>query len=81
MKAFKNHIPQAQLNAYKVVATFIQQLEDLHRYLDKGMEADLDKRLPISISKLIKLKTGDVFRFIIAHNERHMQQAKRNFIR
>jgi len=81
MKAFKNHTPSGSLDAHKVVAVFIQQLEDLHRYLDMALQADLGKRLPISISKLVRLKAGDVFRFLIAHNERHVQQARRNLIR
>jgi len=81
MKAFKSHTPGTGQDAYKVVATFIQQLEDLHSYLDKAQQSDLDQRLPISISSIIRLKTGDVFRFLIAHNERHMLQARRNLLR
>ena len=34
-------------------------------------------RIPISINKWIKIKLGDTFRFVIYHNERHIQQAKR----
>ena len=78
-KAFKGHIPAAELDAYAVVATFIQQQEKLLNFLKKAEKVDLNAvRIPISITRLIKLKLGDVFQFIIAHNERHIQQAMRN---
>jgi hypothetical protein len=35
-------------------------------------------KIPISIVPFIKLKLGDTFQFIITHNERHIEQAKRN---
>jgi DinB superfamily len=77
-KAFKNHVPPDALDAYLQVATFIHQQELLLGYLKQARFADLNKRLPVSISNLVKLKLGDVFQFIIAHNERHIQQALRN---
>ncbi len=78
MKAFKAYIPQPDLDAHAVVATFIQQQEKLFNCLKAATTANLDKRYPISISKFIRLKTGDIISFVIAHNDRHMQQAKRN---
>jgi hypothetical protein len=80
-KAFKDHIPASELNAVEVVAEFIRQQEKLLHYLRTAARRDLNKTLPISISRLIRLKLGDVFQFIIAHNERHMQQAQRNLAR
>lgn len=78
-KAFKNHIPAKELDAYAVVAEFIHQQEELLLYLKEARNIDLNKaKIPISISSWIRLKIGDVFQFLIAHNERHLQQAKRN---
>lgn len=78
-KAFKGHIPAPELDAYAVVADFIQQQETLLGLLRKARSTDLNAvKIPISIARLIKLKLGDVFQFIIAHNERHVQQALRN---
>lgn len=78
-KAFKGHIPAVDLDAYAVVATFIQQQEQLLAFLIKAEKVDLNAiRIPISITRFIKLKLGDVFQFIIAHDERHIQQAMRN---
>ncbi|RYU93677.1 DinB family protein [Emticicia agri] len=77
-KAFKNHIPSANLNAHQVLATFIEQQETLLSYLKQARTIDLDKiRVPISIAKWVRLKLGDVFQFMIAHDERHIQQAER----
>ncbi len=78
MKALKGHIPAATLDAHKVVAEFIHQQETLLRYLRAARNADLNVRIPITISKLIRIKLGDVFQFLIMHDERHIQQANRN---
>jgi hypothetical protein len=32
-------------------------------------------KIPISISKIIRLRLGDAFLFVVYHNERHVQQA------
>ncbi len=78
MKAFKSHIPPSQLDGHAVVAKFIQQQETMLKLLRDARQKDMDKiKIPISISRWIKLKLGDTFRFIVAHNERHMQQAAR----
>jgi hypothetical protein len=77
-KAFKDHIPPVEMNPHKIVAEFIQQQEQLLSYLKQARQTDLNKiRIPISILQWVKLKLGDVFQFIVAHNERHLQQAKR----
>lgn len=79
-KAFQSHIPEKNLNAYAVIAEFIQQQEDLLSCLQKAYHADLDSRVPISITRFVRLKVGDVFQFLIAHDERHLQQAGRNLV-
>lgn len=80
-KAFKGHIPPSQLDSAKVVSEFIRQQEELLYLLRDGMDKDLDAiRIPVSILPFIRMKIGDVFQFIIAHNERHLQQAKRNLV-
>ena len=78
-KAFKDHVPAVELDAQNVVAEFIQQQEQLLSYLKQARQTDMNRvRISISLMSWIKLKLGDVFQFIIAHDERHMQQAKRN---
>jgi hypothetical protein len=44
--------------------------------LTKAEEVNLRKvKVPISISKIIRLRLGDALQFVIYHNERHLQQA------
>jgi hypothetical protein len=77
--AFKGHIPARNLDAHAVVAEFIHQQETLLAYLNWSRQVDLDAiKIPISIAKWLKLKLGDVLQFLIAHNERHVLQAKMN---
>jgi hypothetical protein len=78
MKAFKAYVPPSELDGQAVVAKFIRQQETLITLLRNSKRKDLDKiKIPISISRWIRLKLGDTFRFIIAHDERHVQQAGR----
>jgi len=67
----------SQLNK-TVIEKFISQQKQLLSLLEKAQNIDLEKtKTSISISKLIKLKLGDTFRFVIYHNERHIEQIKR----
>lgn len=61
-----------------VVNTFIKQQKKMLELLEEAQYIDLEKtKTNISISKLIKLKLGDTFRFVIYHNQRHVEQIKR----
>lgn len=78
-KAPKDHVPPRELDARQVIAVFIEQQEALLSLIRKARMTDINKiRIPISISRWIRLKLGDVFRFLIAHNGRHLQQAQRH---
>ncbi len=80
-KAFKGHIPPSNLDSAAVVREFIRQQEELLYLLREGIKKDLDQiRIPVSVLPIIRMKIGDVFQFIVAHDERHMQQAKRNLV-
>ncbi len=78
LKAFKNYIPSRNINAHAVVAEFIDQQELLLSYIQQARQADLNTiRIPVSILKFVRMKLGDVFQFVIAHNQRHVLQARR----
>ncbi len=78
MKTFQNMNPINSKLDRKVIDEFIDQQEELLRLLAESRKVSLNKtRTAISISKLIKLKLGDTFRFVIYHNQRHMEQAQR----
>ncbi|WP_353959979.1 hypothetical protein [Chryseobacterium tructae] len=67
----------SQLNK-GVVNEFIQQQQQLLDLLEKAKHINLEKtKTAISISKLITLKLGDTFRFVIYHNQRHIVQAEK----
>jgi len=78
MKAPKDYTISNEGNSDEVLAEFIAQQEKLLVLLHQSRRIDLNKtRIPVSIAKFIKLKLGDVFMFLIAHNIRHIQQAER----
>lgn len=78
-KAFKNHVPKVDLNAHAVISEFIKQEETLLQLLALSRNCDLNLiKIPLSITPFIKLRLGDVYGFMIAHTNRHMEQAKRN---
>lgn len=80
MKAMKGHIPPVDLPAFEVRDEFFRQLRRLLYLLDRSFTTDIGYwRIPISIAPFLKLKLGDVFRFITAHNARHGKQMKRAF--
>lgn len=75
MTAPKGHRPEPELDAPAVLAAFISGQEQLLKLLEQARQADIGKlRVPISISRMIKLKLGDTFRFLVAHQERHFVQ-------
>ncbi|QEC69856.1 DinB family protein [Panacibacter ginsenosidivorans] len=78
MKAPKNYTTNNEGDTDCTIAKFIDQQEKLLLLLEEAKNIDLNTiRIPISIAKFIKLKLGDVFMFLIAHNLRHVKQAER----
>lgn len=78
MKAFKDHIPPPGIHPHHVVAEFIRQQETLLQLLRSARTVNMNRiRIGISILPWLKLRVGDVFQFLIAHQERHIQQAER----
>lgn len=78
MKTFKNMNPIHSKLDKSVLKTFISQQKKLLLLLENAENVSLNKaKTSISISTLIKLKLGDTFRFLIYHNERHIQQAQK----
>lgn len=78
MKTPANARPSVDLDSRQVVAEFIDQQEKLLTLLVKAAKCNLNgPRIPITIARFIRLKPGDVFMFLIAHNYRHVLQAER----
>lgn len=77
MKTGKAYNPPGALNAEQVIAEFVQHQQKLTQLLDASRDRDMNSiRIPISLSKFIKLKLGDTFRFLIGHEQRHLIQAR-----
>jgi hypothetical protein len=77
MKAMKSYVPSKGLNVQQVFDEFFQHQNKLLQLLEIAKRRDLNSiHVPISISRFIKFKLGDTFRFLIAHEQRHMIQAR-----
>ncbi len=64
-----------ELHGENELTAFIEHQEKLLTLLDKSNTVNWRKtKVPISISKLVRLRLGDALMFVIYHNERHIQQ-------
>ncbi|MEL6655446.1 MAG: DinB family protein [Bacteroidota bacterium] len=80
MKSPENASPPADtaLDVYAELEAYLGFQHRLLYLLQRAQQVDLGAhRVPISISRLIRLKLGDTFRFVIAHQERHLQHLER----
>lgn len=79
MKTFKDKNPLNSHLDNNTIDRFMNQQIKMLDLLNKGRAISLNKeKTPISITKLIKLKIGDTFRFVINHNIRHIKQIENN---
>ncbi|MDP3468638.1 MAG: DinB family protein [Daejeonella sp.] len=77
-KAFKDHQPKGMLDSKRVISEFLRQEELLLVYLGDAKHIDMASvKVPVSISRWIGIRLGDTFRFLLAHNKRHLLQALR----
>ncbi len=78
MQSPKNAVPSAQPDALATLAAFIEQQERMLQLLDLARTVNLNAiRVPISLSRWIRLKLGDTFLFYLAHHARHIRQAEK----
>ena len=79
MKTGKGYNPTIdQIMNNEVFKEFIRQQEQLLHLLEAARNVNLKRiKIPVSIFKVLKRRLGDCFAFIVAHNKRHLVQAKR----
>ncbi len=78
-KAFKDHQPEEFPDSRIVISEFLRQEELLLSYLSDAKQVDMASvKVPVSIAPWISIRLGDTFRFLLAHNKRHLLQALRN---
>jgi len=62
----------------EALPVFLRQQQTTLELLEAAGRVNLEAiRVPISITNLIQLRLGDCLRFVIVHNQRHVQQAQR----
>lgn len=75
MKTFKDKNPLFAHLDKTVIDKFIAEHETLHVLLTQSRNVSLNKvKVPISISRFIKLNLGDTFQFMLNHVIRHIRQ-------
>lgn len=78
-KAVKGYNPMTDSGLIRghEVERFIEQQQNLLEILELAENVNLRRiKIPISISKIVRLRLGDAILFVIYHNERHVQQVK-----
>lgn len=78
MKTFKDKDPlQAELDIF-AIDRFIKQQKQMLRLLEMAGKRDLNRiKMPTTLGKWIKMRLGDILRFVVYHNQRHILQADR----
>jgi len=77
MKTFTNMNPLNRSLDKQVIDRFLNQQKEYLELVHNSRQVNLNKaKTALSISKIIKMKLGDTFRFINAHNNRHIIQIK-----
>jgi hypothetical protein len=80
LKARKAECPddQAELDAREELEAFQRHCDSLDDILRHVASKDLRHiRIPFVLPRLVRLRLGDVLRFLVAHGERHLLQAQR----
>jgi len=76
-KAPKGNNPSldSELISGNEVNRFLNYQDELFQILEKSQSVNLKKvKIPISISKNVRLRLGDALLFVTYHNQRHIQQ-------
>jgi len=79
MKTFSANNPAGSNLDLNVIERFNKQQHAFLKSLELAKAINLTQtKTPISVSKIVKFRLGDTFRFISAHNDRHILQAEKN---
>jgi DinB family protein len=79
LKAMQTQHPDpATLDAREELESFQRHCDSLDDILQYVATKDLQRiRIPFFVPRLIRMRVGDVLRFLVAHGERHLLQAQR----
>jgi hypothetical protein len=78
LKTFEDKNPSNSDLSREAIDRFQGQLKTMQNLLDRAKNVDINRtRVPISITRWIRFKLGDIFRVVINHNQRHLAQAEK----
>ncbi len=78
MKTLKSMEPNSKKLNHNIITDFLSNQKQLQTLLQRAETSDINKgKIGVSFSKLLRLKSGDILRFMVYHNQRHVQQALR----
>ena len=78
MKTMAHLNPTGSQLGLPVLEEFIQHQRHLLELLTRAKSANLNHRaVRVEVFRLLRMKTGDALRFLVAHQQRHLQQALR----
>ena len=70
----------SELDVREALESFLRHCDALDDILRHAAGKDLRRiRLPFLMPRLVRLPLGDVLRFLVAHGERHLLQAQRDY--
>ena len=77
-KTLQRMNPRGSRLGREVLAELTQQQEQLLELLARAQPADLNRKaVPVEFLKLLKMRLGETFEFVVLHEQRHVQQALR----
>lgn len=75
MKSPKEAVPVSEPDTKTMLQEFLAHQHHLLNLLQVAQSANLETiRIPTFLSRFISLKLGDMFRFLVAHEQRHFVQ-------
>ncbi len=78
MSTFKSKNPKGSSLTKDAIGTFVQQQKEMLKLIASAKSVDLNKiKTGTTLSKMLKFKLGDTFRFVIYHHPRHLKQAEK----
>ncbi|HTQ27252.1 MAG TPA: hypothetical protein VMI35_03955, partial [Puia sp.] len=86
-RVLKMRVPKILLPAGKdpggkeVLREFLQQMDTMHDIIRNAYSKDLEKiRIPFSLAGVVKLRLGDMLRYLVAYTERYVLEAQQVMI-
>ncbi len=78
MKTAKSKNPSFSQLPDNVIERFLDQQDIILKLIEKSKSLNLTRlKVSTDITKWIKMRLGDILRFIVYHNERHVLQAEK----